>query len=605
MVRPCADAATVEPNQREVDTYIAVECDVYFGPSDVAIVRTGVEPRPRVVPKAVGLALETCVLPNTLRRHVDRVASVCGIQVADAEAVVCDLVAQGLMCEYKKRAGHDLTNEIPEHTKTVGIVTADRPRLLRCALTSCLDHCRHVTQDAAIIVADGSRTQAAAYANEEVVRTMSAERAAQVMYVGAARRKEVRQAAIRAGCAADVAHWILPEPPNAYAAGAVRNLLMLRTAGWRVVTVDDDVVCVLRRPGWCKDGLSLVGHSNPRETTWRQERSESLSAGEAVDGDVFTLHDVILGRTVHEIAATSRGPLDVDRACRHLAVSLRTGKRGRVRASWCGIAGDSAQYCPHWNLFATGATRELLATDEHMFRLALTSREVIRAVPQVTITDEPDLMTYCAGLDGSRLLPPFNPVGFNEDGLFGAFLRLCDPDALVGQVPYAIVHDSQRPARYEHVVPRSAAQVRLTEIVRWLVANWAAACPAIAIGERMKDLGRYLCMLASDDVDELRRRLQGVVTVAKCRLAAKCESVLASGSPCPAYWRTELGRYRNAVLKSLDDDGYFVPIEYKNAASLSDAIAGVREHLRMLGQTLIVWPDIWAFMASENEARSS
>jgi hypothetical protein len=380
---------------------------------------------------------------------------------------------------------------------------------------------------------------------------------------------------------------------------------MLGTAGWRLVTIDDDVVCMLRRPGWCKDGLSLVGHSNPRETLWREDRSESLSAGEAVDGDIFTLHDVILGRTVHEIAATSHGPLDVDRACKHLAMSLHTGKRGRVRASWCGIVGDSAQYCPHWNLFATGTTRELLATDEHMFRLALTSREVIRAVPQVTITDEPDLMTYCAGLDGSRLLPPFNPVGFNEDGLFGAFLRLCDPDAFIGQVPYAIVHDSQRPDRYEHVVPRSAAQVRFTEVLRWLVANWAAACPATAMGERMKDVGRYLCMLAAGDVDELRRRLQGVVAAAKCRLATKCESVLASGVSYPAYWQAELGQYRSAVLKSLDDDGYFVPIEYKDARSTNDAIEGVREHLRMLGRALVVWPDIWAFMASENGARSN
>jgi hypothetical protein len=121
----------------------------------------------------------------------------------------------------------------------------------------------------------------------------------------------------------------------------------------------------------------------------------------------------------------------------------------------------------------------------------------------------------------------------------------------------------------------------------------------------MKDLGRYLCMLADDDGDELRRRLQGVVTVAKCRLATKCESVLASGFPYPAYWRAELGQYRNAVLKSLDDDGYFVPIEYKRAASASDAITAVREHLRMLGRTLIVWPDIWAFMASENASRSN
>jgi hypothetical protein len=242
-----------------------------------------------------------------------------------------------------------------------------------------------------------------------------------------------------------------------------------------------------------------------------------------------------------------------------------------------------------------------MASDERVFRLALRSREVARSVKRTTISDEPAFMMYCAGLDNSEMLPPFNPVGFNEDGLFGAMLRLCDRSAYIAQIPQAIVHDSARLPMYEHRTPRSAAQVRLTELILAIVRSWAPACVAQAPDERLRDIGRHLSAWSELEATEFSWQLKRVMLESKWQLVHRCESVVASGFPYPEFWVRALSEYRSAVFNSLADPAFHAPIEYGAVAAADERLEAVRRHVGMFGRLLLIWPDLWKWCAREKD----
>jgi hypothetical protein len=323
-------------------------------------------------------------------------------------------------------------------------------------------------------------------------------------------------------------------------------------------------------------------------------REQALSGGDDPGIDLIAEHAAVLGRTLRDLEHQAGAQSGTDRACEFFG-RPRAGaaERRKVRATWTGVAGDAAVYCPYPILFSPEPTRSRLAADESQFRLALASREVRRSVRQVSITHEPWFMAYCAGLDNTDLVPPFSSLAYSEDGLFGVMLGLCDPQALIAQLPVGIVHASQRASRYDASRIMSAAHIRLSDVVHGLAASWSVPADVLSTRGRLRDLGRYLATAADADPAVFRDRVTGLVVDLKGRVLRACQSLLQSRYGYPTYWLEATIAYRQAVLASLASPRMAVPLEFDDVRDTVQALSVLQCHVRDFGEALEWWPRMW------------
>ncbi len=90
-----------------------------------------------------------------------------------------------------------------------------------------------------------------------------------------------------------------------------------------------------------------------------------------------------------------------------------------------GWAGDCGWRSPTFYMLLTGDSWRRLTRSPEAWRAATASKEIVRFVPRPTVGNGDSFMaTLFTGLDNRRLLPPFPPVLWGEDLLFGVTLQL-------------------------------------------------------------------------------------------------------------------------------------------------------------------------------------
>jgi len=538
--------------------------------------------------------LRHCLAERSLREHADHAARALGIGSGrELDSELAMLARAGLLrrIDWTKRTSAPTGPTPAAEIRTVAILTADRPNYLARCLQSYLDHLTASGTEARLLVVDHSRTPAHSRDTERHVVAAAASAHQSIQYAGEQSRQSLRERALAAGFAAGVIDWLMPsEPPNR-SAGSGRNHVLLLTAGEPVLMADDDTVCTVWRHEEADDDIAFVGHNDPNDMRVFHDRTSAIAAIQRTTDGLLAAHQALLGCRLADLAV--RGSRDTTHVCRHLTPVFE-GLRPAwtVRATWAGLAGDAGTYCPYPLLFHAGPARDRLAAADNL-ATALASREVVRSVRRPTVTDEPWFMTYCAAVDGSTLLPPFSPVGTNEDGLFGAMLRMCDPTAFIGQIPYGVVHDSGRLSPYDLGVIPSASSVRLADLVRWVSAAWTAACVETDVSTRMRGLGRHLMACGRLEPSAWRAHLTRLIVDARRRVLIATQSVLDDGFPYPAPWRQAIGQYQQAVLDCVTSADACVPVEYRSCPSAEAAADAVQEYFRRLGEALVVWPDLW------------
>jgi hypothetical protein len=580
-------------------TYSAFAVDIRQGPNQEALLCRSNGDSAVIVERDRARVLDQCRPVRTLSAHAAHAAFALHLSPLSVRVIVHDLVVAGLLRPLQPPTPTPETSNV-QGVDVIAIPTCDRPGSLARCLESYRTHCERWGRTTNLFVVDGSRTAVGTQATQACVSAMKKSGGC-LTYVGHNVRNTFRCMAARAGFDADVVSWLLPDPPSCYAAGATRNLALIVTAGSRVLMADDDTRCAVRVRADEIRGIALVGHEDPRETAWFGSRNESTSAGAEANADLLNAHGAVLGRSVASLCAKDNS-LDLTRSCKHLLSVLSGDKEGSVRISWSGLAGESAVYCPHGILFASGKTRERLAADPTFLRTALSSREVFRAVRQLTVTDEPSVMMYCAALDNAHLLPPFSPIGFNEDGQFGWLLRACDRNAFIAQLPYSVVHDSVRASQYSDGAIASASEVRTTEVLKWLCQPWLGTCVIAGTEARMTNLALFISALADMTLEDFRMHLRDVVLETKWRAAIRCESIQKEFG-YPPFWQAYLQQYIDTLLSSVTKPGFYLPVEWQHR-DLLDGLKGFQSYLRMYGRALRLWPELWKYCQSTSSRLS-
>ena len=121
----------------------------------------------------------------------------------------------------------------------VAIITADRPHFLARCLTSLVRNCDVGRSRPRILIVDGSRQKRHRAVNMRTAHQIATRTPHVVEYIGAEEVRELRDGLTAAGVPRSVVQFGLT--PGA--AGANRNIAVLRARGDDLLMIDDDVIC--------------------------------------------------------------------------------------------------------------------------------------------------------------------------------------------------------------------------------------------------------------------------------------------------------------------------------------------------------------------------
>ena len=471
---------------------------------------------------------------------------------------------------------------------TVAIVTADRPRVLRRGLESFARHLDAQGRRARLLVVDGSREHDHQVENRKVAADLARAGGRVVDYAGAAEARALRERLAAAGASETMLDFALT--PGSI--GANRNLVLLLTAGEHVLMADDDMICEPWTRETAARGVAVWGHTDPQDSEFLVSREDVRHAAAWSSGDLLAAHEALLDHPMQELL-TSGDPPDLGEICGHLIAALAEGRRAAVRLTFTGMAGDSGTYCPYSRLFASGPTQARLAASRDVFERALRTREVLRIVSRATLTHDPRCMAGCMGLANQAGVPPFPPIGRNEDGVFGAMVNALDPLTLFAYVPVGVVHDSSRPAVYEDRSMRSASETRVSELL--ILLTRAAMLGAVDTDPAMRlaRLSGALVELGRLDAGAFTRHVTRVMLDSRAQQLTRIEAMVSRPAEYPPYWRSSLEEYRRALVRSLARPDFFLPVEFQEAGGVEAGFRTVQQFVGGFGTLLASWPEIW------------
>jgi hypothetical protein len=577
--------------------WIVVPASVYASGGGPAMVLDHERKRVVEVSPLIAQLLLACKGAKTYGGHLDA-AWLAGI-TRDSEALASgldSLIEYGLLRQIQFAVPG--SGRVPDRvTSPVAVVvTANRHSSLAAALASLARSRPRRTQ---ALVIDGSQDRSACE-RTYAVTTGGAKPSLDMGYVG--RHSRAALDAVLRFCQVDQKLAAFALSPGEI--GANRNIALLLGAGRQLVMTDDDVICHT----WVDEAatlgrVQLAGHSDVRLWQFYPSRQAAFGSLHDVDSDVVAEHAKYTGRSLRQVLGCDQPIVAADSACPHLLHGLCSDEGMVIRATFVGLAGDAARYCSHAILFMTGQVRERLIAEVDTFHLATTSREISAVALEPTVSHGPWCASYCMGIDNTQLVPPFMPIGRNEDGVWGALLALMDPRAVHLHIPVGVRHDSCRPSRYETAM-QSARESRLSEFLIGVIDGQASAITAASCDERLRQIGDGFLRIGALPLDEF------IAVAMDSRLhqfASRMQKATAGVPPGKAYshWREACDRYQELFRASARARDFFVPVEFRHYGSAKLGFAAMQQFVRSFAQLLDEWPLMWRRAASLNHGRET
>jgi hypothetical protein len=429
----------------------------------------------------------------------------------------------------------------PARPFVTAVVTADRPAACARALTFVMaQQGGEQAADHPVLVVDNSVTVEGRDGTERAViaAVQRHRRRAIIVDRRTADRLAEAVSTIDAAAGEAVRFALQQRVGSATNIGCARNLVGLLTRGCAVLSIDDDVMGPALQPRaavagfrFGADGIGLEPLSDVDMSDWCECN--------LLDAHRGSLGSRVAGSEAEEIVLTM------------------SGLRGD-----CGADGPWGEICRP----ALGSRRRL-------------TRNVFRGVLQPTVTTATSgLMCFAFGLVNDGAVPPFMPIGRNEDGAFAMMLHATRPTARLGHLAVAVRHapleprdnadyrDLHRalaqPWRTNDLVLRLAAQTRplvdASARLAHLIDTLRELAEAIQRGVLTELRDQYVAHQASHAV--ALARWQEVATWWERRRAGRAlarwqSSALSDEAPLPAEWTSiqsgEFGRYLEGCASML------------------------------------------------------
>ena len=484
--------------------------------------------------------------------------------------------------------------ERPPSIASIGFVTRNRGEALRRALVSYIENCRQFGREVDFAVMDDSEEASTREQHRELLRSLGRRYGVEILYAGLEEKQRYAEAMVRADrVPPEVIEFALFDVNRAGTAiGANRNALLLHTAGDLFFGADDDTVCQVATVPEATSDLAFFSESDPTEFWFFADRQQALRSVNFVEQDLLALHETMLGRDLASVArGVTKGRVQLDEVCPQLLHALRAGT-GRILVTVNGLVGDSGMPSPVGLLSATrDATRARLLRSEADYRMALTSRQVLRLAPCASVYHGSLCMSTFLAFDNRTLLPPFLPVQRNEDGVFGLLLSQCFDDGYFGHLPWALVHAAED-RRYPSDCFQYISGRGLADIVGLSILSHLFRPGRVPPAKRLEVLGLHLFELGSLTLPDFEELIRLQLWQVCSHQIASLERILRIHQDEPRFWAADLRRYMDVLREALPRPDYIVPVDLRGGRTLTEARHLSQRLVKNLGQALQWWPHL-------------
>ncbi len=192
------------------------------------------------------------------------------------------------------------------------------------------------------------------------------------------------------------------------------------------------------------------------------------------------------------------------------------------------------------------------------------------------------------------MLPPFLPLGRNQDGVFGAAIKACLPGALVGYVPWVIRHDPI-PAREFPDGEMRVWRFRISEMVNLLLESFykSHAADNIADGSnRYESVGRYLEEFARQEPHAFISSLRSLCVPSLDMYADYLRKMTIARNDIPKAMIDDAMGCASFIESIKSKDAFCIPEELLSNSDPVDAIESARGLMLRYGALLRHWPAI-------------
>lgn len=430
------------------------------------------------------------------------------------------------------------------------LVSCDRDELFLRALKGLLQYlpegCRQV------IVCDDSREPSVVQRKAAAVEEFGSVGYGNVRFFGRKERRDfMRQLIERSGISGELVEFILfgDDWLTMNSAGASRTALLLKSAGSRFLSFDDD--CIFDWRVLHQYGSGRVLHGALADPQSYEKISEVYS------GDPLMEMAEMLGH------------------------QSRQDEQSTAHAVMAGLYGGRWYSRPFGYFYIQGQLRNLCYTDKSAYRAARYYPFAFLQAAESMLSREPLFVSTAIGLDARIMLPPFIPNIRSEDAVWAMMLRSSCADSRIGHTAFSIGHEfSGRTAfesgDYREVLPDVGMNIMLItadQLRRRRFADPAAGLPEI--GRLFHEIAvlsdtafsSYMHVLWKNHVEASVSQLEGL---------------LLEYDHEPSYWAIDCRVYIRDLQKSLKyQNEHYIDFPY-------------RQLLQNTGDMLSVWPELWA-----------
>jgi hypothetical protein len=208
------------------------------------------------------------------------------------------------------------------------------------------------------------------------------------------------------------------------------------------------------------------------------------------------------------------------------------------------------------------------------------------------VTEPTFCVAFNLGLDNRALLPPFMPVGRNDDGVFGALLRKCFAGACTGLLPWVLPHlpPEPRACPFDEFFAVTAGQFRLADIVLSFIRSARPLSDGAAPAENLRSLGAHLVELGRMPPADFREAVRLEIRSAMTSWIGLVEAMLARHRGEPDYLARDCRKLVVALQRALVRESLGVPDDLSGWFGPERAGVLCQDIVARFGAVLIAWP---------------
>lgn len=226
--------------------------------------------------------------------------------------------------------------------------------------------------------------------------------------------------------------------------GANRNFLLLNLVGKKFISVDDDVIFETYKINSEHNRNFIPANEFNHLSTFYFNNKEEL-----------------------KIFKENMTPVDLSDFFQTHLLMLQYEKEGRrCGLSLAGYFGDSGFQSPRSIFSFDESSIEHLVKDHSTLDTALKSRILWRVSDTKKLMETSIVMPICAGFSNDLELPPFFPLGRNQDGAYGYAMSACLDSVFIGHMDIAICHEPLDIRSYDQEF--SPLQIRVNDLIALL-----------------------------------------------------------------------------------------------------------------------------------------